>query len=105
MELSLQELKELTYSALRTNEPNNHGKAIVIADRGHVWVGDVATSADWCIIANGSCVRRWGTTRGLGELAEKGPLQNTELDPVTEVRLAMRALIAIIPCKESAWKR
>lgn len=106
MELTINELKELT---LKDSDfsvyGRDHGWSIVIADRGHVWVGEVVTDGDWCWIRNGSNVRRWGTTHGLGELATKGPQTNTVLDAVPEVRLALRALIAVIPCEAAAWKR
>ena len=82
---------------------NRHGVSIVIADRGHVWVGDVVTEGDWCVIARASAVRLWGTTKGLGEIAKGGPTPKTVLDPVGEVRVSMRALIAVIPCEASKW--
>ena len=42
-------------------------------------------------------IRRWGTTRGLGELVS-GPLANTVLDLVGTVLVPKRAIIAFIPC-------
>ena len=84
--------------------PNRHGVSIVIADRGHVWVGDVVTQGEWCVISKASAVRLWGTTKGLGEIAQGGPTSKTVLDPVGEVRVSMRALIAVIPCEASKWK-
>ena len=80
-----------------------HGVAIVIADRGHVWVGDVETGPEWCVIRRAKTVRQWGTTRGLGEIAQGGPTSKTVLDDVREVRLAMRALIAVVPCEAAKW--
>ena len=78
--------------------------AIVVADRGHVWVGAVTTGERWCEIKGASAVRVWGTTRGLGQLAAEGPLSGTKLDPVNLVRVNMRAVIAVIPCKAGKWK-
>lgn len=81
----------------------NHGKAIVVADRGWVWVGDVVTDGQFAHIAGARCVRRWGTKEGLAELAAKGPLPNTQLDAAADVDVNMRAVIAIVPCEAQAW--
>lgn len=81
----------------------HHGLALVIADRGFVWVGDVTTSPDWVHIKDARPVRRWGTTEGLGQLAKEGPLLNTRLDAPADTKVARRALIAIIPCEASKW--
>lgn len=81
----------------------DHGLAIVVADRGWVWVGKVTTSPDFVEIQGGRCVRRWGTSEGLGELAKKGPLANTRLDAPADIKVAARALIAIVPCEAEAW--
>lgn len=81
----------------------DHGKQIVVLDRGFVYVGDVKTDADWCVLENASCVRRWGTSKGLGELAASGPLENTVLDPAGTVRAPMRAVIAMLACEADKW--
>lgn len=83
--------------------PNKLGpQQIVIADRGWVYVGNVAESSDRITITNARNIRYWGTTRGLGELAESGPTPTTKLDPIGTVIVPMRAVIGIILCK-SAW--
>jgi hypothetical protein len=69
---------------------------IVVLDRGFVYAGDVTIDGDWCIISDAQNVRRWGTSRGLGELAEKGPQRNTQLDPSGTVKAPLRAVIAMI---------
>lgn len=75
---------------------------IVIADRGWVWVGKVTVSGETLVIEEARNVRRWGTTRGLGELAENGPTESTRLDPVGRIVVPQRAVIGVIACK-SAW--
>jgi hypothetical protein len=84
-------------------EPRDHGLAIVVADRGWVFVGQVKTDGDFVEIGGARCVRRWGTTKGLGELAKLGPRPSTQLDDPADTRIAQRALIAIVPCEASAW--
>lgn len=83
----------------------NHGLQIAILDRGFVYVGEVTTDAEWCVITNAKNVRRWGTTRGLGELAANGPLSATAIDPAGTVRAPMRALIGLIACEATKWSR
>ncbi len=81
----------------------DHGKQIVVLDRGFVYVGDVTIDGDWCLISNAQNVRRWGTSKGLGELAASGPLKATVLDPAGTVRAPMRALIAMLACEAGKW--
>ena len=76
---------------------------IVILDRGFVYVGDVTIDADWVTILNARNVRRWGTSKGLGELAKRGPLKDSIIDPAGTVRVPMRALIGLIECEASPW--
>ena len=82
-----------------------HGLQLVILDRGFVYVGDVKTDSDWCVVVNAKNVRRWGTTKGLGQLALKGPLPNTQLDDTGTVRAPMGAVISLIACNQRKWKR
>ena len=76
---------------------------IVIADRGFIWVGKVTLKPDMVLIRDAKQVRRWGTTQGLGEIAKGGPTRSTILDPAGTVQLPLRAVIAFVECKESAW--
>jgi hypothetical protein len=79
------------------------GIAIVVADRGFVYVGNVEVDADWCIVTGAKNIRQWGTTKGLGELVN-GPTSSTKLDTVGTVRIPMRAVISIIDVNADAWK-
>lgn len=72
------------------------GQNIVVLDRGFVYVGQVAEQSDRLVIRNARNIRRWGTTRGLGEL-RNGPLQNTVLDDCGLVVVYLRAVISLIP--------
>lgn len=80
-----------------------HGLVLVVADRGFVWVGETVTTEDWVEIKNARCVRRWGTSEGLNELAAKGPLPTTKLDAPADLKVSRKALIAIIPCEAAKW--
>ncbi len=80
------------------------GKKIVILQRGWVFVGDLAKHGSECTLTNAAVVRRWGTKQGLGEVALKGPLENTVLDPCPDVTFHELTVIAMINCKEEAWQ-
>jgi len=80
------------------------GYAIVVLDRGFVYVGDVEVSEDWCVISGARNIRYWGVTKGLGELAQNGPTEKTKLDTVGTVRAPMRAVISVIDTEASKWK-
>lgn len=81
----------------------NIGKNIVIVDRGWVFVGTVEKSNDWITIENCQCIRRWGTTNGIGELAFEGPKSETKLEKMPMTKIPMRAVIGMVKCNESKW--
>jgi hypothetical protein len=53
---------------------------IVVLQRGWVLIGTFEQESDKCKLHNASVVRVWGTTNGLGELANEGPTDKTILD-------------------------
>jgi len=73
---------------------------IVIADRGWVFVGNCVESSKGIVITAAKCIRRWGTTKGLGELALGGPTNNTMLDPAGTVTIPARSVVAVLDCAE-----
>ena len=75
---------------------------ILVLQRGWIVVGGYSEIGDECILRDASVIRRWGTTRGLGELVN-GPLKDTVLDPVGIVRAHRLAVVMQIECP--AWKR
>lgn len=94
--------------------------SIVVLDRGWVVVGKLqkggglipqsdATAMipigdqDWYSLTDGSVVRRWGTSNGLGELAMKGPLPETVLDKLPLTKFHKDNIIMIIDCEEASW--
>jgi len=76
---------------------------IVILHRGFVYVGSFEQEGPNCILRNAKNVRRWGTTKGLGELANRGPLSNTILDDCGIVRFHELGIIGMIDCS-SVWE-
>ena len=77
---------------------------ICVLERGWVMVGQLEKDGDEYILVNGKVIRRWGTTQGLGELAIKGPLSETKLEPIPLVKFNKAQLIFTISCNEEKWK-
>lgn len=71
-------------------------RQIVVLNRGWVVVGDYSEKGDECTLANASIIRVWGTTKGLGELAENGPTSSTRLDPCPNVHFHKMTMVARI---------
>jgi hypothetical protein len=82
---------------------NTMSKEIVVLHRGWVVVGDVTKEENVFFVSNASIVRRWGTTKGLGEIALNGPTSNTVLDPCGSVKVHELAVVFSIPCNEEKW--
>lgn len=96
--MSNTETSGLFESFLRPAGPKIAGQHIAVLDRGFVYVGDAEINGDFLSIKKAKGIRRWGTTKGLGEL-RTGPTPQTVLDEVGEVIVPLRALIHLIPCK------
>jgi len=79
------------------------GFAIVVVDRGFAYVGNTEISGDWCVVTNARNIRKWGTTRGLGQLALEGPQKDTVLDAAGVVRIPMRAVISVLDTEAEKW--
>lgn len=80
------------------------GFAIVVLDRGFVYVGDVEIDDDYVVIKNAHNVRLWGTENGLGQLALEGPTEKTKLDKAGIVRSSKTAFIHLLETDASLWK-
>lgn len=85
-------------------QETSYGPCLVVADRGHVWVGHLTRKADGHHVQGARAVRRWGTTAGLNELVS-GPKEATKLDAAADLIIADRAVIAIIPVEAAAWAK
>lgn len=72
---------------------------ILVLQRGWVVVGSYSEQGDECVLTDASVIRRWGTTRGLGELRD-GPLKDTVLDPCGTVRVHRLAVVMQIECPQ-----
>lgn len=76
---------------------------IVVLDRGFVYAGRVEITDGFVTISRAKCVRRWGTSKGLGELAAEGPKSRTTLDEAGTVTAPISALVHLIACNAAVW--
>lgn len=76
---------------------------IIIVQQGWVIVGEADPTSTHIEVQNASVVRRWGTTKGLGELAMKGPRPETILDYAGRVEIPNHAVVLRIDCDEKGW--
>ena len=77
---------------------------IVILQRGWNMIGRFEKVGTDCKLHNASVIRTWGTTNGLGELAETGKLTSTKLDKCYGVvEFDWLTVVATIACNESKW--
>lgn len=77
---------------------------IVVLQRGWVIAGEYKEEGEEIVVTSGSVVRHWGTTKGLPELAEKGPLKDTKLDAsVGEIRAHKLSVVMTIKTEHTRW--
>ncbi len=78
---------------------------IAVLQRGHVAVGIYRQIGNIAMLQKASIIRRWGTADGLGELAIKGPLENTKLDKCPEITFHIREAIMVMHTGDNdAWR-
>lgn len=78
---------------------------ILVLQRGWVVVGYYSQTDDECVLTDAAVIRRWGTTKGIGELVN-GPTQNTILNKCGEVRAAKLAVVLhIVAENNDAWAK
>jgi len=102
-DLTVGQMKEIKSmcGVVKTKEEKELGKNLVVLQRGWIFGGDLFKKGSEYTLKNAFNVRKWGTTKGLGELAEKGKLKNSILDPVSDVTFHELTVVAIIRCKDN----
>lgn len=78
---------------------------IVILQRGWVAIGRYSEHGDEFELADAKIIRTWGTTKGLGEIADGGPTSNTKLDDCPTIRSHKLTVIARMDVNESKWNK
>jgi hypothetical protein len=94
----------VTYYSAKPSEYDGTIK-IVILQRGWCMVGKFERNGSECKLHNAFVIRTWGTTKGLGEIAENGPTDSTKLDKTNGlVEFDYLTVVATISCNEDNWK-
>lgn len=89
----------------KTRKSITDGKIrIVVLQRGWVYVGRYFQDGEDCRLENASCIRIWGTSKGLNELVN-GPVSGkTSLDPTPlPVRFHELTACFTLDCPEDKW--
>jgi len=79
-------------------------KQIVVLQRGWIVIGDVEKTDYEIKIINAAVIRNWGTSKGLGELAENGTNSNTKLDLCPDLSVHPLSIVLFMNVNESNWK-
>jgi len=79
-------------------------KQIVVLQRGWVVVGDVEKTETEVKVNNCAVIRIWGTSSGLGEIAENGPTDKTKLDPCPPVIAHPLSVVLYMNVDEEKWQ-
>ena len=93
-----------TYYSEKPCEEDSEIK-IVILQRGWAMVGRFKRDGSDCSLRDASVIRTWGTTKGLGELAESGKTSSTKLDKVNDVSFHELTIVATIDCDDKIWSK
>jgi hypothetical protein len=93
----------VTYYSQKPKDLDSNTK-IVILQRGWIMVGQFSRKGSDCKLTNASVIRTWGTTKGLGEIAENGPTSTTKLDKCFGVvEFDYLTVVATLSCNEKKW--
>jgi hypothetical protein len=77
-------------------------KQIVVLHRGWIILGEIQKETPTEIeFINCSVIRKWGTKKGIGEIALNGPTENTILEPCGTVLVHPLSIIMRIKCQYS----
>lgn len=82
---------------------NDNDIRIVVLQRGWVAVGRYSRAGEHAKLARASIVRRWGTDKGLGQLASEGPRPNTQLDAAPDIEFHALTEVFNIRCNPEKW--
>lgn len=104
LEIALK-IAEMLEGKCETKETLKEDYAIVVLDRGFVYVGSTTSDNQGNVtMTDAHNIRSWGTTKGLGELVLEGPKSNTKTDKCGTVKIPAKSLISIHPTEKKLWK-
>jgi len=105
-DLTIKEIKDLKALLSRPSKPITEkelGVHIAILQRGWIFVGYLYKKGHEYTLKKAQCVRIWGTTKGLGEIALNGPTSATRLDASGDVKFHELVSVGLMKCEDSKW--
>ena len=78
-------------------------KQIVVLQRGWVVIGDVSKTDNEVTVKNCSIIRIWGTSNGLGEIAENGATSKTKLDKCPDIIVHPLSVVLYMNVSMDKW--
>jgi len=93
--ITIDDILYVRQDSIKKSAPEIGDTRIIAADKGFVFVGKCEDQEDGTVvIRNAKNIRRWGTTKGLGELSG-GPTSKTQFDDYGTVRCKPIISIAV----------
>ena len=89
---------------VKASQIKNGDIVIAVLDRGWVMIGRYWGSPQEEGLIQSSCVRSWGTNRGLGQLAHEGVTSSTILDPEGACQWPVVCRVKLIKCDQKVWE-
>jgi hypothetical protein len=77
---------------------------IAVLIYGWVIVGEKESEDNHFVFRNTKVIRTWGTTKGLGELALKGPTPSTVLENAGTIHVSSSSIVLQIECRGDQWQ-
>lgn len=97
-------MKKVIIDGVEYTAENSGDIKIVILQRGWVFIGKFERNGNDCKLTNASNIRKWGTTKGLGELA-MGKTEDTVLDKCNgTVEFDYLTVVATLSVNQEVWK-
>ena len=107
-DLTIGEAKEIAqlFAMKETTESKtlDLGLHIVVLQRGWVLIGQLHMKGSDCSLTRCAVIRTWGTTKGLGEIAQNGPTEKTILDKCPTCFFHELTVCFIMSCEASKWE-
>jgi hypothetical protein len=104
--LDLMEVLEGERESSTPEKEYENGKIkIAVLQRGHVAIGRFYRDGYDCRLENSYIIRRWGTERGLGQLALEGKTSDTILDKTGVMHFDYLTVVYLTDCVQELWEK
>lgn len=80
-------------------------RRIVVIQSGWVLAGEFTQHPDHIELTFASVVQRWGTTKGIGQLALDGPTVSSVIHPIGKATVPLRSVLYSMPMSKEAVEK